>query len=72
MNRPVFYKSFRSRKSKEINPTNKSLNELIDKRSKIILDIGFGTGDSSIALKEMYKNYTCTGYRSIHAWNTAS
>ena len=61
MNRPVFYKSFRSRKSKEINLTNKSLNELIDKRSKIILDIGFGTGDSSIALKEMYKNYTILG-----------
>jgi len=61
MNRPVFYKSFRSRKSKEINLTHKSLNELIDKRSKIILDIGFGTGDSSIALKEMYKNYTILG-----------
>ena len=61
MNRPVFYKSFRSRKSKEANPTSKSLNELIDKRSKIILDIGFGTGDSSIALKEMYKNYNVMG-----------
>jgi len=61
MNRPVFYKSFRSRKSKEINLTNKSLNKLIDKKSKIILDIGFGTGDSSLALKEMYKNYTILG-----------
>lgn len=61
MNRPVFYKSFRSRKSREINLTNKSLNELINQRSKIILDIGFGTGDSTIALKEMYKNYMVLG-----------
>ena len=65
MNRPVFIKSFRSRKSKEINLTNKSLNELIDKRSKIILDIGFGTGDSSIKHLKKCIKIIQSGYRSI-------
>ncbi len=61
MNKPVFYKSFRSRGRKEKNLTNISLDKLVSESSKIILDIGFGTGDSSIALKEMYKDYTVLG-----------
>ena len=61
MTRPVFYKSFRSRKSKEKNISNKSLEKLLGESSKIILDIGFGTGDSTIALKKMYMDYTVLG-----------
>ena len=61
MSRPVFYKSFRSRKTKNENLKNDSLDELMNESSKVILDVGFGTGDSTIALKEMYMDYTILG-----------
>jgi tRNA (guanine-N7-)-methyltransferase len=61
MNKPVFYKSFRSRNIKEKILPQKPLDKLVSENPKIILDIGFGTGDSSIALKKIYPNYTILG-----------
>lgn len=51
--RPNYYKSFRSRSKTEFENFSLSLNELIDKKEKIILDIGFGTGDSSIEIQRL-------------------
>ena len=54
MNKPVFYKSFRSRKSENISIPETSLAQSVSSERSIILDIGFGTGESSIALSQMY------------------
>ena len=61
MNKPVFYKSFRSRKSENISIPETSLAQSVSSERSIILDIGFGTGESSIALSQMYPDKQVCG-----------
>ena len=61
MNKPVFYKSFRSRQSDNISIPETSLVQSISTKGSIILDIGFGTGESSIALSQMYPDKEICG-----------
>lgn len=56
MIKPVFYKSFRSRNFNGINESVNSL-DLTNLPSKnLVIDIGFGTGESTIALSRMFIN----------------
>tara|TARA_B100000401_G_C52522010_1_gene584875 strand:+ start:107 stop:697 length:591 start_codon:yes stop_codon:yes gene_type:complete len=55
-NRPIYYKSHRSRSYKFIENNLPSLNDLIVNKKNILLDIGFGTGDSCIELQKLYPN----------------
>ena len=50
MSRPVYYKSFRSRKFRNIHLTSSSIVDATNKSDDVILDIGFGTGESTIAV----------------------
>ena len=61
MNKPVYYKSFRSRKFQEPDKPNRSALDIIATERNIILDIGFGTGDSTIALQNMFPQHTILG-----------
>tara|TARA_Y100001936_G_scaffold12464_1_gene10815 strand:+ start:1202 stop:1786 length:585 start_codon:yes stop_codon:yes gene_type:complete len=61
MTRPIYYKSFRSRKFEDFSPPKNSLSEVISKDSHIILDIGFGTGDSTIFLNKMFPGHLVCG-----------
>ena len=54
MNRPVYYKSFRSRKFQELEKSTTLTLDVIAKEKNIILDIGFGSGESTLALKKMF------------------
>lgn len=62
MNKPKFYKSFRSRKHQDKINDNLTLspNTLKD-HDNIILDIGFGTGESTRALQNIHKSYLVCG-----------
>ena len=54
MIKPVFYKSFRSRNFNQLKESEESL-DLTDLPSKnLVIDIGFGTGESTIALSRMF------------------
>ncbi len=61
MNKPIFYKSYRSRKYQKVELPKLSLQEVPPEDESIILDIGFGTGESSIALCEMYPDSLVCG-----------
>ena len=62
MNKPIFYKSFRSRKQQESLNTPRALTPRTLKEHKnIIIDIGFGTGESTINLCNMHKDYLVCG-----------
>ena len=61
MTKPVYYKSFRSRNFRQFKVPIKPLTEIIKERENIILDIGFGTGDSSLALKKAFPEHTICG-----------
>ena len=61
MTRPVYYKSFRSRKFKNILSSSSSIVEATNQADDIILDIGFGTGESTIVLNEIFSNYIVCG-----------
>ena len=61
MNRPVYYKSFRSRKFQEPVKPNRSALDILAREENIILDIGFGTGDSTIALQGMFPQHSVMG-----------
>ena len=50
MIKPVYYKSFRSRKFQEPEKPKRSVLEILTHEKNIILDIGFGKGDSAVAL----------------------
>jgi len=50
MIRPVFYKSFRSRNFNQLEETNRSLDLTNLSQKNLVIDIGFGTGESTIAL----------------------
>ena len=61
MNKPVYYKSFRSRKFQEPEKPKRSALDILAIEKNIILDIGFGTGDSTIALQDMFPKYSIFG-----------
>ena len=61
MNKPVYYKSFRSRKFQELDKPKKSALDILAVKKNIILDIGFGTGDSTLALQDMFPRHTILG-----------
>ncbi len=61
MNKPIFYKSFRSRKYQNEDNLLTSATDFLNSGKKIILDIGFGTGESTIALNRVYKDYLVIG-----------
>ncbi len=61
MIRPVFYNSFRSRKFQKLGKPKRSIFDILSSESNIILDIGFGTGESTLALKNMFPKYSLCG-----------
>ena len=61
MNKPIFYKSFRSRKYQNEDNLLTSTIDFLNSGKKIILDIGCGTGESTIALNRVYKDYLVIG-----------
>ena len=61
MNKPVYYKSFRSRKFQEPEKPKRSALDILAVEKNIILDLGFGTGDSTIALQDMFPKYRVLG-----------
>ena len=61
MTRPIYYKSFRSRKFQELDRPKGSIFDIISTKENIILDIGFGTGESTIAFKKMFPKYNVCG-----------
>ena len=61
MNKPVYYKSFRSRKFQELEKPKRSALDILGTEENIILDIGFGTGDSTIALQGMFPHHSIMG-----------
>jgi tRNA (guanine-N7-)-methyltransferase len=61
VNKPVYYKSFRSRKFQELEKPKKSILDILKIEKNIILDIGFGTGESTIALNTMFPQYSICG-----------
>jgi tRNA (guanine-N7-)-methyltransferase len=61
VNRPVYYKSFRSRKFQELEEPKKSVQDIFKIEKNIILDIGFGTGESTVALNNMFPKHSVFG-----------
>ncbi len=61
MTRPIYYKSFRSRKSQNIHLASSSIVNATNQSDDIILDIGFGTGESTIALNEIFSEHVVCG-----------
>jgi tRNA (guanine-N7-)-methyltransferase len=61
VNRPVYYKSFRSRKFQDLEEPKKSILDILKIEKDIILDIGFGTGESTVALNNMFPNHNICG-----------
>ncbi|MDC0415218.1 hypothetical protein OAM25_02595 [Gammaproteobacteria bacterium] len=61
MNRPVYYKSFRSRKFQELEEPTRSILDILKTEKNIILDIGFGTGESTIAINNMFPKHNVFG-----------
>ena len=61
MNKPIYYKSFRSRKFQEPEKPKRSILDILTIEKNIILDVGFGTGDSTIALQDMFPKYRVLG-----------
>ena len=61
MSRPIYYKSFRSRKFKNIHLTSSSIVDATNKSDDVILDIGFGTGESTIKLNEIFSDHVVCG-----------
>ena len=61
MIKPVYYKSFRSRKFQEPEKPKRSALDVLAVEKNIILDVGFGTGDSTIALQDMFPEYRVLG-----------
>jgi tRNA (guanine-N7-)-methyltransferase len=61
VNKPIYYKSFRSRKFQEPEKPKRSILDILTIEKNIILDVGFGTGDSTIALQDMFPKYRVLG-----------
>lgn len=61
MIRPIFYKSFRSRNFNQLDESRESLNLSNLSQKNLIIDIGFGTGESTLALSRMFINNVVCG-----------
>ena len=61
MTRPVYYKSFRSRKFQNVHLTSTSIIDATDQSDDVILDIGFGTGESTMTLNEIFSEHVVCG-----------
>ena len=61
MSRPVYYKSFRSRKFRNTHLTYSSIVDATDKSDDVILDIGFGTGESTMTLNQIFSDHVVCG-----------
>ena len=61
MTRPVYYKSFRSRKLQNIHLKPDSIVDATNQSDDIILDIGFGTGESTVSLNEIFPEHVVCG-----------
>jgi tRNA (guanine-N7-)-methyltransferase len=61
VNRPIYYKSFRSRKFQELEVPEKSILDILKIEKNIILDIGFGKGESAIAISNMFPKHKICG-----------
>ena len=61
MIRPIFYKSFRSRNFNQLDESKESLNLSNLSQKNLIIDIGFGTGESTLALSRMFINNVVCG-----------
>ncbi len=61
MTKPTYYKSFRSRNFRQFKVPSKALIDIIEENNNIILDIGFGTGESSLAFREIFSSSTVCG-----------
>jgi len=61
VNKPVYYKSFRSRKFRAPEKPKRSALDILATEENIILDIGFGTGDSTVALQGMFPHHSIMG-----------
>ena len=61
MTRPVYYKSFRSRKFQNILLSPTSIVNAATQSDDIILDIGFGTGESTVALNKIFSKHIVCG-----------
>ena len=61
MTKPVYYKSFRSRKFQNVHLSSSSIMNATNQSDDIILDIGFGTGESTKALSEIFSEHVVCG-----------
>ena len=61
MIRPVFYKSFRSRNFNRLKGSEDSYDLTNLSGTNLVIDIGFGTGESTIALSKIYFDYIICG-----------
>lgn len=61
MIKPTFYKSFRSRRYRDLQEASKSTIDILKKSNNIILDVGFGTGESTISLVDNNPDYLICG-----------
>ena len=61
MSRPVYYKSFRSRKFRSIDLPSSSIVDATNKSDDVILDIGFGTGESTMTLNQIFSDHVVCG-----------
>ena len=61
MTKPIFYKSFRSRKFQNIHLVPDSIVDATNQSDDIILDIGFGTGESTVALNKIFSEHVVCG-----------
>ena len=67
MNKPIFYKSFRSRNFQGLDVANISVADESSNEENIILDIGFGTGDSTIFLQKVFPQHILNmGLKILH------
>ena len=61
MTSAVYYKSFRSRKFHNIRLTSSSILDATNLSDDVILDIGFGTGESTMVLNEVFSEHDVCG-----------
>jgi len=65
--KPIYYKSFRSRKTQKFEQPSNSVIEILNHQDDKILDIGFGTGESTLSLKKNFPDLIVCG---IEAYKT--
>ena len=67
MIKPKYYKSFRSRKTQEFKQPSTSIIDILNNQDDKILDIGFGTGESTLCFKKYFPELIVCG---IEAYKT--